>query len=145
MKKFVIITTLVTLTGCINFPKSEQSLMETGSKSPAMCSSQPIEKLTQDVEVYLSKCFRWKRDVYVNGANVTTNFYVLKEASPNGKKYLVTLPQSDSSGYLLAINVEQGSGDCKSSINGYAYNFMWARHFGKLESISKGEKASCPI
>lgn len=145
MKKAAIITTLFALTGCISFPKSEQSLAETGSKSPLICSSQPIETLTKDVEEYLSKCFRWKRDVYVNGANVTTNFYVSKQAAPEGSKYLATLPNGNERNYLLTINVEKGKGECQSSLNGYAYNFMWARHFGKLEAISKGEETSCPI
>jgi hypothetical protein len=145
MKKIALVATLLTLTGCINFPKSEQALAEKGSKSPAICSNQPIEKLTKDVEEYLSKCFRWRRDVYVNGANVTTNFYVSKHSTESGAKYLVTMPQNKGIAHLLAVNVEEGNGECKSLINGYAYNFMWARYFGKLETISKGEKAYCPI
>ncbi|WP_049631008.1 hypothetical protein [Cellvibrio sp. pealriver] len=145
MKKIAIVTALLTLTGCISFPQSEQALAETGSKSPTMCSNQPVEKLTKDIEKYLSKCYRWRRDVYVNGANVTTNFYVSKKEIPEGAKYFVTLPHGEGSNFLLTVLAENGNSECQSTINGYAYNFMWARHFGKLEKIAKGEEASCPL
>ncbi len=145
MKKLAIACTALALSGCVTFPANEKELAAEGKKATPICSSLPVEKITQDVADYLGECFRWRRDIYVNGANVTTNFYSSKHAIPNGTRFLISLPYRKGLGYLLSVDVEKGTDACATAIGGYAYNFMWERHFSRMATIAKGEKASCPF
>lgn len=145
MKKLAIACTTFALSGCVTFPANEHALAAEGKKATPICSNLPVEKITQDVADYLGECFRWRPDIYVNGANVTTNFYSSKHATPNGTRFLIAMPYRKGLGYLLSVDVEKGKDACATAINGYAYNFMWERHFSRMETIAKGEKASCPF
>lgn len=144
MKKIILLLLCVPLCSCISFPANEGALVALNNKNKEVCSNEEPAVLQKRVSGYLSKCFN-KKELYLNGANISPRVYVTEHPIPKGETYLASMYQKNGLAYLLAVSVEQGSGECKSTINSYAYNFMWARHFERLDAIAKGEDPSCPL